>query len=97
MVQGEGHEAVADLGGAVITGVFGNPLAVLSQQLELPMHVIEAEQRDCPLYQGDGKIVSSAMDNAVRFCLHPAVSSSSSIGKEVVVSHKNMRSLSLPW
>ena len=65
-MQGEGHEAVADLGGAVITGVAGNPLAVLAQQLDLPLHTIEAEQRDCPLYQGDGKIVSTAMDNAVR-------------------------------
>lgn len=57
--------AVADLGGAVITGTQGNPLAVLARQLGLPLHKIEAEQRDCPLFHGDGKVVSKAMDNLV--------------------------------
>jgi hypothetical protein len=57
---------VADLGGAVITGINGNPLAVLARQLGIPLHKIEAEQRECPLYQSNGKVVSRAMDNLVR-------------------------------
>ena len=64
--QGHGHEAAADLGGAVITGANGNPLAVLARQLGIPLHKIDAEQRDCPLYQSNGKVVSRAMDNLVR-------------------------------
>jgi hypothetical protein len=64
-VQGKGHEAVADLGGAVITGVNGNPLAVLARQLDIPLHRIDAEQQDCPLLLSSGKPVSRAVDSLV--------------------------------
>jgi hypothetical protein len=64
-VQGEGHEAVADLGGAVITGVNGNPLAVLARQLFIPLHRIDADQQDCPLYLSTGKPLSRAVDSLV--------------------------------
>lgn len=39
-----GHEAVADLGGSILTGIDGNPLAVLAKQLRIPMHEIEQTQ-----------------------------------------------------
>ena len=65
-LQGQDHEAAADLGGAVITGVNGNPLAVLARQLGIPMHRIEADQKDCPLYQSNGRVVSRALDSLVR-------------------------------
>src|SRR5579875_505113 len=32
-MQGGGHAAVADLGGSIITGIDGNPLAVLAAQV----------------------------------------------------------------
>jgi hypothetical protein len=78
-VQGKGHEAAADLGGAVITGVNGNPLAVLARQRAIPMHRIDAEQRECPLYQISGKVVSKAMDNLVRLVFCSAVCSNSQL------------------
>ena len=43
--------AVADLGGSVITGAEGNPLAVVARQLAAQWHVIRGE---CPLYFADG-------------------------------------------
>lgn len=61
-LEGGGQQAVADLGGAVITGVDGNPLAVLARQLRIPLHRIEAESSDCPLYQANGEPVSRAID-----------------------------------
>lgn len=40
------HEAVADLGGSILTGIDGNPLAVLARQLKIPLHEIEQTQVD---------------------------------------------------
>lgn len=63
--QADGHEAAADLGGAVITGVDGNPLAALARQLGIPMYKIDAEPKDCPLFQSTGKAVPRALDKQV--------------------------------
>jgi hypothetical protein len=41
VVQVGGIEAVADMGGSILTGIDGNPLAVLARQLDIPMHEIE--------------------------------------------------------
>jgi hypothetical protein len=79
IVQGDGLEAVADLGGAVITGVNGNPLAVMAKQLDVPMHRIDADSKVCPLYFSDGKTVDRALDKLVSTlpanssCLHRTV------------------------
>lgn len=37
------QSAVADLGGSIITGIEGNPLAVLARQLGIPMHNINMD------------------------------------------------------
>lgn len=63
--QGSGLEAVSDLGGAVITGVDGNPLAVLAMQLGIDMHRIEAESHECPLFFRDGATVNPTLDEQV--------------------------------
>lgn len=65
-VQAEDNTGIADLGGSVITGVNGNPLAVLASQLKIPMYAIRAEPEDCPLYRSDGNLVSTATDQEVR-------------------------------
>jgi len=46
MLQVDGIEAVADMGGSILTGIDGNPLAVLARQLHIPMH--EIEQTEVP-------------------------------------------------
>ncbi|KAJ4790196.1 Lysine-specific histone demethylase 1 [Rhynchospora pubera] len=52
--------AAVDLGGSVLTGINGNPLAVLARQLGLPLHKV----RDiCPLYLPDGRPVDSDIDD----------------------------------
>ena len=63
MQQAGSHAAVADLGGSIITGIDGNPLAVLSSQLGIPMHTIGP---DCDLLLPDGSKASKAIDNQVR-------------------------------
>ena len=62
-VQAGAHAAVADLGGSIITGIDGNPLAVLSAQLGIPMHTIGP---DCDLLLPDGSKASKLVDNQVR-------------------------------
>ena len=66
-VQADDCEGVADLGGSVITGVDGNPLAVLASQLNIPMYKIRAEPEDCPLFRSNGNLVSSSTDQQVQF------------------------------
>lgn len=58
----KGQVAAADLGGSVITGIHGNPLAVLSRQLCLPLHKVRDK---CPLYQPDGRPVDAEIDSKV--------------------------------
>ena len=71
MQQAGSHAAVADLGGSIITGIDGNPLAVLSSQLGIPMHTIGP---DCDLLLPDGSKASKAIDNQVRCYEHAASS-----------------------
>ncbi|XP_078429674.1 lysine-specific histone demethylase 1 homolog 1-like [Wolffia australiana] len=57
-----GVAAAADLGGSVLTGINGNPLAVLARQLGFPLHKVRDH---CPLYRPDGAAVDAAIDGAV--------------------------------
>lgn len=36
-MQGQGARAAADIGGSIVTGIDGNPLAVLAKQMRLPL------------------------------------------------------------
>ena len=63
-VQGHGHAAVGDLGGSIITGIDGNPLAVLAAQLNIPMH--EINTAGVPLYLEDGKVPHPDVDAKVQ-------------------------------
>jgi lysine-specific histone demethylase 1 len=56
--------AVADLGGSIITGIDGNPLAVIAKQLDVPLHDINSS--DVPLYLRDGSQLNSTIDMQVR-------------------------------
>ena len=57
--------AVADLGGSILTGIDGNPLAVLAKQLHIPLHVID--EADVPLYHDDGWEANTALDQEASF------------------------------
>lgn len=63
MVQARGMSAVADLGGSILTGIDGNPLAVLVRQLGAPMH--EIAFNPVPLYTADGAVADARTDSKV--------------------------------
>lgn len=78
--------AVADLGGSILTGIDGNPLAVLAKQLHIPLHVID--EADVPLYQADGREANAGLDQEASLTLHllhsSAVSVQSISGEDVM-------------
>lgn len=47
----------------MISGIDGNPLAVLAKQLNIPMHRIND---DTPFYCSDGRTVDMQIDTEVR-------------------------------
>lgn len=61
-LAGDNLAAAADLGGSVVTGIHGNPLAVLARQLSYPLHKIREK---CPLYQPNGQSVRDVVDSKV--------------------------------
>eukprot|EP00955_Chlamydomonas_euryale_P017852 190307-Chlamydomonas_euryale.AAC.1 len=60
--QGGGCSGAADLGGSIITGTDGNPLAVLARQMQIPMHVISD---NTPLYLDGGREADAEDDQRV--------------------------------
>ncbi len=54
---------MADLGGSIITGIDGNPLAVLAAQRNIPMHDINTA--GVPLYLEDGREADTRIDGRV--------------------------------
>lgn len=64
LLQGGGLAAVADLGGSILTGIDGNPLAVLARQLRIPLHHINSE--GVPLYCADGREANRRLDQQAR-------------------------------
>ncbi|GAB4819993.1 hypothetical protein N2152v2_007039 [Parachlorella kessleri] len=61
-MQGRGVAAVADLGGSIITGIDGNPLATLVKQMGVNMLDIRT---DTPLFMTDGSEADKALDQAI--------------------------------
>ena len=45
---------VADLGAMVVTGLGGNPITILSKQINMELHKIKQK---CPLYEANGTTV----------------------------------------
>lgn len=45
---------IADLGAMVVTGLGGNPVTVLSKQINMELHKIHQK---CPLYESNGSTV----------------------------------------
>lgn len=53
---------IADLGAMVVTGLGGNPVTVLSKQIDMELHRI---RQKCPLYQSSGVTVDKDKDEMV--------------------------------
>lgn len=58
----ETFEKPVDVGAMLIIGTLQHPLAVLAEQVDAELHVIEAASKDCPLYDLDGTRVSKEDD-----------------------------------
>lgn len=56
------HNYIADLGAMVVTGVWGNPMTILSKQIGMEMVPI---RQACPLYGAGGKPVPKHKDDMV--------------------------------
>lgn len=56
-------EAVADLGGSILTGIDGNPLAVVSKQMDIPLSKIKSNT--VPIYMPDGAEADKELDQKV--------------------------------
>ena len=57
------ERAVADLGGSVLTGIDGNPVAIITTQMRIPLSRIKADRS--PLYLSDGSQANEDIDNKV--------------------------------
>ena len=67
-VEFDGHtEVVLDLGGTILSGIDGNPLAILATQLDIPLHCID---QNIHLHASDGSVISKEMDKEVRLSLY---------------------------
>ncbi|XP_078001401.1 lysine-specific histone demethylase 1A-like [Glandiceps talaboti] len=53
---------VADLGAMVVTGLGGNPLTIISKQVNMELHKIKQK---CPLYESNGNTVPKEKDEMV--------------------------------
>lgn len=56
------HNYVADLGAMVVTGLGGNPMSVLSKQINMDLRKI---RQKCPLYESNGSTVPKVKDEMV--------------------------------
>ncbi|GIL92116.1 hypothetical protein Vretifemale_19590, partial [Volvox reticuliferus] len=61
-MEAGGVTGFAELGGSIITGCDGNPLAVLANQIGVPLQEVRAET---PLYWEDGRPVDAGLDQQV--------------------------------
>ncbi|WCJ19275.1 hypothetical protein M5689_001571 [Euphorbia peplus] len=68
--------AFADLGGSVLTGTLGNPLAILARQLGQALHKVRDK---CPLYRFDGKPVDGDTDMKVEAAFNRSLDKASKL------------------
>ena len=62
-MQEKDAEVVVDLGGSIVSGIDGNPLALVAMQLDIPLHRI---QQQTALHFSDGTVVPKELDKEVR-------------------------------
>ena len=83
---------VADLGAMVVTGLGGNPLAVLAKQLNLELMPIK---QDCPLYEFTGQMVPKERDERVEREFNRLLEATTYMSHQLNVNSINGRPVSL--
>lgn len=69
--------AVADLGGSVLTGIDGNPLAIVATQMRIPLWKIKSDSS--PLYLPDGALADKTIDEKVETLYNQILEQSSEL------------------
>lgn len=82
----------ADLGAMVVTGLGGNPLAVIRKQVSLEMSKI---RRRCPLYYTTGEMVPRERDKTVELEFNRLLDTVSHLSHHLQVDQLNGKTLSL--
>lgn len=75
-MEGANKTAAADLGGSVLTGTLGNPLAIMARQLSCHLHKVRDK---CPLYRPDGVPVDPHLDLKVEASFNKLLDNASKI------------------
>ncbi|XP_076444421.1 lysine-specific histone demethylase 1A-like [Babylonia areolata] len=83
---------VADLGAMVVTGLGGNPVTILSRQINMELHKIKQK---CPLYESNGSTVLKEKDEMVEREFNRLLETTSYISHQMNFNEVNGRPMSL--
>uniref|UniRef100_A0A2R5LNP7 Lysine-specific histone demethylase 1A n=1 Tax=Ornithodoros turicata TaxID=34597 RepID=A0A2R5LNP7_9ACAR len=83
---------IADLGAMVVTGLGGNPVAVLSRQINMELHRI---RQKCPLYESNGTTVPKDKDEMVEREFNRLLEATSFISHQLDLNYVQNKALSL--
>ncbi|CAG2101503.1 unnamed protein product, partial [Medioppia subpectinata] len=83
---------IADLGSTVVTGLGGNPVAIISKQINMQLHKIKQK---CPLYESNGNTVPKDKDEMVEREFNRLLEATSYLSHTLDFNSLNGRSVSL--
>lgn len=83
---------IADLGAMVVTGLGGNPLTVLSKQIQMELHKIKQK---CPLFETKGSTVEKEKDEMVEREFNRLLEATSYLSHNVGFNEVNGKPVSL--
>lgn len=83
---------IADLGAMVVTGLGGNPITVLSKQINMELHKI---RQKCPLYESNGTTVPKDKDEMVEREFNRLLEATSYLSHQLDFNYVQSRPVSL--
>lgn len=83
---------IADLGAMVVTGLGGNPIAVLSKQINMELHKIKQK---CPLFESNGSTVPKDKDEMVEREFNRLLEATSYLSHQLDFNYVQSRPVSL--
>ncbi|XP_026279739.2 lysine-specific histone demethylase 1A [Frankliniella occidentalis] len=83
---------IADLGAMVVTGLGGNPITVLSKQINMELHKIHQK---CPLYESNGSTVPKDKDEMVEREFNRLLEATSYLSHQLDFNYAGGRPVSL--
>jgi len=83
---------VADLGAMVVTGLGGNPITILSKQINMELHKIKQK---CPLYEANGTTVPKDKDEMVEREFNRLLEATSYLSHQLDLNYVSCKPVSL--